>query len=176
MSHSEMQADPLDRLGDALHAAVAADLDRSPDHTSTRAFRPGRHKRRAVAGVMAAALIAVPGVAFAASALISNTEVARSIPNGTLALLGTEPTCTTVREGIEFECTLAKVPSGELAPGAWKGTLEASVDDQSRVNGGCRSENAAGTQWRCYVGEEAVRQRIIGPNLLGQHASGPGVG
>jgi hypothetical protein len=48
-----------------------------------------------------AAAIAVPGVAFAASALISGEEVARSMPAGTLALMGTDPECTVVREGIE---------------------------------------------------------------------------
>jgi hypothetical protein len=176
MSRPETQADPLIHLGDALHAAAAADLAQSSDRTAVRAPRPIRRKRRVVAGAMVAALIAVPGAAFAANALISNDEVARSIPNGTLALLGTEPSCTTVREGIEFECTLAKAPTGELGPGAWKGTVEPSVDDQARVNGGCRSENAAGTQWRCYVGEEAVRRQIVGPDLLGQYSPGPGVG
>jgi hypothetical protein len=55
-------------------------------------------------------------------------------------------------------------------------TVEPTVDDSKLVNGGCRSLNAAGTHWRCYVGEEAVEQQIIGPALLGAPSSGPSVG
>jgi hypothetical protein len=159
----------LEQLGDALHAAASADLA-----GARVAPRPSR--RRVFVAAAVAALIAVPGVAFAANALIGADEVARSIPNGTLALLGTNPTCTTVREGIEFDCTLGRAPTGEIQPGAWKGTVEPTVDDAKRVNGGCRSLAADGTHWRCYVGREAVRQQIIGPDFLGQTSPGPGVG
>jgi hypothetical protein len=157
----------LDNLGDALHAAAAANLARTERN---------RH-RRTIAGVLAATAIAVPGAAFAANALISNDEVANSIPNGTLVLMGTDPTCTTVRANVEFDCVLATVPkAGDVAAGDWNGTVEPTVDRNKRVNGGCRSLNAAGTHWRCYVGEEAVRQHIIGADLLGQFSPTPGVG
>ena len=52
-------------------------------------------------------MIAVPGIAYAADQLISNDEVAASMPAGTLALAGTEPTCTVVRQDVEFHCVLA---------------------------------------------------------------------
>jgi hypothetical protein len=58
----------------------------------------------------------------------------------------------------------------------WKGTVEPTVDDTKHVNGGCRSLQSDGRHWRCYLGEEAVRQRIIGAGFLGEYAPSPGVG
>jgi hypothetical protein len=118
----------------------------------------------------------VPAVAFAAGVFDSPAEVAQSIPAGTLALMGTEPTCTTVREGVEYDCHLAKAPIGELEPGAWKGTVEPTVDASKHVNGGCRALDAAGTEWRCYLGREAVRQGVIANRMLGEAAPAPAVG
>jgi hypothetical protein len=161
--------DHLDRLGDALHAAAARDL------TRRRAAWRAR-KRRRVLGALVAAVVAVPGVAVAANALISSDEVARSIPNGALWLLDTHPRCTTVRAGVEFDCVLDTAPREGIEPGRWKGTVEPTVDDSKHVNGGCRSLNGAGTHWRCYVGQEAVTQKIIGPGLLGEPSRGPAVG
>jgi hypothetical protein len=165
----------LDRLGDVLHSATTADLQAGTNR-GRRGQSAGKRTRTKLAMVALAAALAVPAVAVAADALTSDTEVARSLPNGTVALLGTEPTCTTVREGVEFECRLDRPPSEELAPGQWKGTVEPTVGDDQHVNGGCRSENADGTLWRCYVGEEAVRQNVIGASLLGEYAPGPSVG
>ena len=158
--------DHLERLGDRLRDAAAADL----------AVGRARRRRRRTVGALAAAAIAVPGAALAANALISTDEVARSLPNGTFALLHTHPRCTTVRAGVEFDCVLARPPQGDVGAGRWKGTVEPTVDDAQRVNGGCRSLNAAGTHWRCYVGEEAVRQAIIAQGFLGQRSPGPGRG
>jgi hypothetical protein len=79
-----------------------------------------------------------------------------------------------VRENVEYRCVLARPPAPEVAD--WMGTVEPTVDATKHVNGGCRSENAAGTAWRCYIGEEAVRQQIIGPDFLGEYAPTPGVG
>jgi hypothetical protein len=157
----------LEALGDALRAAALADL--------ARARR--RRRRRTGAGVLAAAAIALPGGALAANALITDADVAGSIPRGTWALMGTLPRCTTVRPNVEFDCVLDRAPRvGDIAPGDWKGTVEPSVDRSQHVNGGCRSLDAAGTHWRCYIGREAVRQRIIGSGFLGQPSGGPGVG
>jgi len=157
----------LDRLGEALHAATTADV--------TRVAR--RRRRRALVGGLAALAILVPGAALAANALITNDDVAKSIPSGTWALMGTQPTCTTVREGVEFDCTLAKPPrTGDVAPGGWDGTVEPTVDRTKHVNGGCRSLSADGRHWRCYIGREAVEQQIIGPDFLGESAPGPGRG
>lgn len=161
--------EPLQHLGDALYAATTADM------AGTRP--PGRRHRRVVAA-LAAAVVAVPGAALAANALISASQVAQSLPQGTLALLGTHPTCTTITAGVQVDCTLTTAPSanGGPEPGQWLSTGEPTVDASQRVNGGCRSENADGTRWRCYVGEAAVHEQIIGQGFLGQHSSGPGVG
>jgi hypothetical protein len=50
------------------------------------------------------------------------------------------------------------------------------VDDTKHVNGGCRSLASDGRRWRCHLGQEAVRQRIIGAGLLVEFAPSPGVG
>jgi hypothetical protein len=157
----------LDRLGAALHAAATDDVARGAR----------QRRRRTLAGALAALAIVVPGAALAANALISNHDVANSIPSGTWALMGTQPTCTTVRPDVEFDCTLAKPPrTGDIAPGGWDGTVEPTVDRTKHVNGGCRSLSADGRHWRCYIGREAVRQGIIGPGFLGEFAPAPGRG
>jgi hypothetical protein len=162
-----MTAGRLDRLGAALHAAATDDVARGAR----------RRRRRTIAGALAALAIAVPGAALAANALIGNDDVARSIPSGTWALMGTQPSCTTVRPGVEFDCTLAKPPrTGDVAPGEWGGTVEPTVDRTKHVNGGCRSLSADGIHWRCYIGREAVRQGIVGAGFLGEFAPAPGRG
>jgi hypothetical protein len=266
----------LARLGDALDRAVQADLA-GPAERPHRARGTGRLRgsRRVVAGVALTAVL-VPAAAIAATQLISTGQVAASLPQGTLALAGTHPTCTVVQAGVEYHCVLAKAPSdatpapvdpdpaangvvpsagggvqilvklpsgkrmlfkaateqdlkrqvvaytlksdgvsstristitseypaaptttpgtttpgtttpGATAPGTttapqtaatdWKGTVEDTVDATKHVNGGCRALNSAGTDWECYLGQEAVTQQIIGQSFLGQYAPGPGVG
>jgi hypothetical protein len=161
----------LAQLGDALYAATSADLARS------RTAAAPRRQRRLMAA-LAVAVVAIPGVAIAANALISPSQVARSIPQGTLALLNTHPTCTTVTAGVEYDCTLHATPSENGGPpaGQWLGTVEPTVDASKHVNGGCRSLNAEGTHWHCYLGQAAVQQQIVGSGLLGQYAPTPGVG
>ena len=61
-------------------------------------------------------------------------------------------------------------------PADWNGTVEPTVDASKHVNGGCRSQNGAGTEWECYIGQAAVQQNIIGAGFLGQPVQGPGVG
>jgi hypothetical protein len=116
----------------------------------------------------------VPGAAVAAIELISEDDVARSLPAGTLSLAGTEPDCTVVRQDVEYHCVLARPPAPEFDD--WMGAAEPTVDASKHVNGGCRALDAEGTEWRCYIGEEAVRQQIIGPGFLGEYAPSPGVG
>jgi len=156
------QTETLDRLGDALEAAASRDL-------TTR-----RRPRRGVVAAAVAAVVLVPAVAIAGSKLISNGDVANSLPAGTLSLAGTDPTCTTVTDGVEYRCVLAKAPAPEVSD--WNGTVEPTVDKTKHVNGGCRSLNSAGTTWECYLGQAAVDQRIIGAGFLGQFAPSPGVG
>ena len=157
-----MEQTTIGRLGDALEAAARQDL------ASRR-----RPRRRIVAAALAAAVL-VPAAAFAGAKLISNDDVAKSLPAGTLSLAGTEPACTTVTDGVEYHCVLTTAPAPEVSD--WKGTVEPTVDATKHVNGGCRSLNSAGTEWQCYIGQAAVDQKIIGAGFLGEFAPGPGRG
>ncbi len=76
------------------------------------------------------------------------------MPAGTLALAGTEPTCTVVAQDVEFHCVLTHPPAPEVSD--WKGTVEPTVDATKHVNGGCRSLTSDGLEWQCYIGEAAV--------------------
>ena len=168
----------LAAIGDALEHAARHNLIRTrPAAARSRVLAKSRHPRR-LAAILAALVIVIPGGAIAATQLFSNDDVAASIPAGTLALLNTHPACTTVTAGVEYHCTLARVPSdsGAPVPNQWLGTVEATVDATKHVNGGCRSLNAAGTEWECYIGEKAVAEQIIGQGFLGAYAPSPGVG
>jgi len=156
------RTETLDRLGDALEAAMR------------RNVAARRRPRRGVAAAVAAAVVLVPAAAVAGAKLISNDDVAKSLPAGTLSLAGTEPTCTSVTDGVEYRCVLAKAPAPEVSD--WKGTVEPTVDQTKHVNGGCRSLNSAGTTWECYIGRAAVDQQIVGAGFLGEFAPSPGRG
>jgi hypothetical protein len=165
------ELDPrLHALGDRLERAATSDLAAG---RPVPARRPRRVSRR-LALVVATLAIGVPGVAIAADRLISNGDVAQSMPAGTLALAGTEPTCTVVKQDVEFHCVLAKAPAPEVSD--WKGTVEPSVDSTKHVNGGCRSLASDGREWQCYIGQAAVDEKIIGQGFLGESMPSPGVG
>jgi hypothetical protein len=152
-------------LGDALQRAAEVDL-------ATTAAGPAPRRRLAVA--IAAAAVLIPSGAIAATQLIGGEEVARSLPAGTLSLAGTQPTCTVVRQDVEYHCTLERAPAPEVSD--WKGTVEPTVDATKKVNGGCRSLASDGRTWQCYVGRTAVEQKIISAGFLGESAPSPGVG
>jgi len=156
------RTETLDRLGDALEAATR------------RTVAAHKRPRRGIVAAAVAAVVLVPAAAIAGAKLISNGDVASSLPAGTLSLAGTEPTCTTVKGGVEYRCVLAKAPAPEVSD--WKGTVEPTVDATKHVNGGCRSLRADGLEWQCYLGQTAVDEQIIGPGFLGEYSSGPGVG
>ena len=149
-------------LGAALEQSAAADL------------RAARRPRRRLAAAAVALAILIPGAAFAAVHLISNDDVAVSMPAGALVLEGTHPTCTTVKDGVEYHCVLASAPGPEISD--YKGTVYQTVDKTQHVNGGCRSLNTAGTEWECYIGQAAVEQQIISQGFLGSVETAPGVG
>ena len=158
----------LDRLGDALEAGAAADLHARPAQPRGRRF-----STRIAIGVAVLAVL-VPSVALAATQLIGTDDVAQSLPAGTLSLAGTNPTCTVVEQDVEYLCVLEHAPAPEVSD--WKGTVEPTVDATKHVNGGCRSLTSDGRSWRCYIGQAAVDQQIIGPDFLGEYAPSPGVG
>ncbi|HEU5212229.1 MAG TPA: hypothetical protein VFU10_05625 [Gaiellaceae bacterium] len=153
----------LNRLGEALERSAEADL--APLRRITG--------RRLAVGLAVLAVV-VPGAAIAVGSLTGADQVAQSMPAGTLALAGTEPTCTVVKDNVEFHCVLAHAPAPEISD--WRGTVEPTVDATKHVNGGCRSLRSDGTEWECYLGQEAVSQQIIGAGFLGAYAPSPGVG
>ena len=155
----------LNDLGDALERATAADL----------AASRRRRAPRKLALTIAALAVAIPGLAFAANALISSEEVAASLPAGTRMLQGTEPRCTVVKADVEYHCVLAR-PIAAPEVSDMKGTVEPTVDATKHVNGGCRSLDSDGRTWQCYIGQAAVEQRIVGAGFLGEYAPTPGVG
>jgi len=154
--------DRLIALGDDLERAARKDLRRH-----------SRRRRRVLGGAAALAVL-LPGGALASS-LLSSEDVARSMPAGTKFLVGTTPTCSVVRDGVEYHCTIKGHFESEI-DGSLKGTVEPTVDKTKHVNGGCRSLTDDGREWSCYVGEEAVRQQIVGAGFLGEYAPSPGVG
>ncbi len=156
----------LDRLGDALERAAERDV------TGARTQRRRRSRRLALAAVAVA--VAIPGLAFAADRLIGGADVARSLPAGTHALAGTNPSCTAVVQDVEYHCVLERPPAPEVSD--WKGTVEPTVDATKHVNGGCRSLTSDGLEWQCYIGRAAVDQQIVGEGFLGEYAPSPGVG
>ena len=171
------ELDPqLHALGARLERAAAADLAAA---APAAVGRPPRISRR-LSIALAALVIAIPGVAIAADRLVSTSDVAQSLPAGTLALAGTEPTCTVVTKDVEYHCVLAKAPAIEVTDAAgnpqWKGTVEPSIDASKHVNGGCRGLTNDGLEWQCYIGQAAVDQKIVGQSLLGEYAPSPGVG
>jgi hypothetical protein len=181
MNPSPEAADRLERLGAALDRAVRTDLGGHAGLRRGTAGRRTRHPRRLVAGVVLTAVL-VPAAAIAATQLLSPSQVAASLPQGTKALIGTNPSCTVVTANVEYHCVLASAPSIDGAPTdatgtpQWLGTVEPTVDASKHVNGGCRAQNQAGTDWKCYIGQAAVRQSIISAGFLGQYAPSPGVG
>ena len=155
----------LARLGDELERATTADLARN---------RRRRLTPRIALVAAALALVLGSGIAIAAGHLIDSRSVADSLPAGTAALIGTHPTCTAVKEGVEYRCTLERPPAPEVSD--WKGTVEPSVDASKHVNGGCRSLASDGLTWTCYLGRAAVEQKIISAGFLGDYSPSPGQG
>ena len=132
-------------LGDALERAAA-------DGPPARARAVAARRLLAAAVVLA---IAVPGLAVRGRpADQRTTRSPQSMPAGTLALAGTEPTCTVVVQDVEFHCVLTHPPAPEVSD--WMGTVEPTVDATKHVNGGCRSLTSDGLEWQCYIGEAAV--------------------
>lgn len=153
----------LAELGDALERVVARDIRRA------------RTRRRRLVAFVVCAAIAVPGIAYAASTLISADEVAAGLPAGTHMLQGTDPHCSVVHEGVEYHCVLSRLPA-EPEVANMKGTVEPTVDATKHVNGGCRSLTSDGREWQCYLGSAAVTQRIVSADFLGAYAPVPGRG
>lgn len=152
----------LTQLGDAMERSAAADL------------RPSRRRRHVLLAAAAVAAVAIPSVAIGARLFTSTHEVEQSMPAGARILIGTDPTCTVVKQDVEYHCVLARPPVGEITE--FKGTVYNTVDATKHVNGGCRSLRSDGLVWQCYLGQAAVDQKIISQGFLGEYAPAPSVG
>jgi hypothetical protein len=104
----------LAALGRELERAVGAQL-RADARSGSQPAAPRRRRRRLAVGA-AALVLGVPAAALGANALLSTQDVAQSLPAGTRALIGTQPTCTVVTANVEYHCTLAEAPSNPGAP------------------------------------------------------------
>jgi hypothetical protein len=95
-------------------------------------------------------------------------RITRAYRNQVLASFGFTPAQITAdNEAID-------AGAAGIGAGQFKGTVEPTVDATHHINGGCRAINADGTQWDCYLGQAAVKEKIV--SGLGAYVSGPGVG
>lgn len=97
-------------------------------------------------------------------------RITRAYRNKVLAGFGFTP-AQIKADNVAIDAGAAGVGAGQF-----KGIVEPTVDATHHVDGGCRAISADGSRWQCYIGQAAVRQRIIGRALLGQDLSAPGVG
>jgi hypothetical protein len=158
----------LDDLRGALLAAAAADLA-SVDAAPTAAPLPrpaARPARRLHLGTARARLalaflviaVAVPGLVIAAGPIGPERASANGLPAGSTVMTATQPTCTAIRESVEYECAFAESPR--------VGRVVRIVDASGQVDGGCRSQNAVETFWICYFGEAAVQHQVVAQEVL----------
>ncbi|HEY2054442.1 MAG TPA: hypothetical protein VGH14_10960 [Solirubrobacterales bacterium] len=161
------RATRLDDLRGALLAAAAADLA-TADAARAAAFprpaaRPARRlhlgtTRARLALALLVVALAVPGVVIATGLIGPERAVANGLPAGSTVMTATQPTCTAIRDGVEYECAFAESPQ--------VGRVVRTVDASGHVDGGCRSQNAIETFWICYFGEAAVNHRVVAQEFL----------
>jgi hypothetical protein len=152
----------VEELRGALLAAAAVDLSGGePADTAAVVPRAGRGARRLrfEAGRARAALallvvaLALPGVAIGTGMLGAGEAVADGLPAGSTVMTAMQPTCTALREGVEYRCVFA-------APQRQEGVVH-TVDSSGQVDGGCRSLDEVKTVWICYFGAAAVHQQVV---------------
>lgn len=166
----------LQVVGDALQRSWRA------DHARRVTIKRSRSRRLAVIFVAAAVLVAA-GTAIASSLLKSTSDEQQGMLNGYALFKGTHPSCQRLQDS-SFTCSLDKAPTeitfygkdGQLLPNAYLGVKAETVNSSRHVDGGCVSTSADGRAWHCYLGEEAVRQGIIGRDFLGTYLPEPPTG
>jgi len=162
------RATRLDDLRGALLAAAAADLEsaeaaRAAAPLPRPAARPARRLhfgtlRGRLALAMLVVAVAIPGIVIAAGPIGPDQASANGLPAGSTVMTATQPTCTAIREGVEYECAFAESPR--------VGRLVRTVDASGQVNGGCRAQNAIETFWICYFGKAAAHHRVLGQGAV----------
>jgi type IV secretory pathway VirB2 component (pilin) len=162
------RATRLDDLRGALLAAAAADLAtadaaRAAASIPRPAARPARRLYLGTArGRLALAFlviaVAVPGIVIATGLVGPERAAANGLPAGSKVMTAIQPTCTSIRDGVEYECAFAESPR--------VGRIVRVVDASGQVDGGCRSQNAVETFWICYFGEAAVNHQVVAQEAL----------
>jgi hypothetical protein len=158
---------------DAILTSSGPDPLALPGATAPTLPRAGGRPRYRRAAFIAAAALAIPGAALAASAAFGPEDVERGLPAGAQLLVGTDPKCSEVERDVVYDCKLGQAPTVEQPAEAgnaqppWLGAVSLIVDGQGLINGGCRSQSGDGTAWRCYIGQAAADQQILDPRLLG---------
>ena len=162
------RATRLDDLRGALLAAAAADLAsadaaRAAASLPRPAARPARrlhfgHTRARLALAFLVIALAAPGVVIATGLTGPEQAAANGLPAGTRVMTATQPTCTAIREGVEYECAFAESPQ--------VGRVVRTVDASGQVDGGCRAQNAVETFWICYFGAAAVHHQVVAQEVL----------
>ncbi|MGH2938399.1 MAG: hypothetical protein ACRDPE_09800, partial [Solirubrobacterales bacterium] len=102
--------------------------------------------------------VAVPGVVIGTGPIGPERAAANGLPEGSTVMTATQPTCTAIREGVEYECSFAESPR--------VGRVVRTVGASGQVDGGCRSQNAIETFWICYFGEAAVDHQVVPQEVL----------
>lgn len=162
------RATRLDDLRGALLAAAAADLasaDAPPATASlprpaarpVRRLRFGTARARLALAVLVIA-VAVPGIVIGSGLARPERAAANGLPAGSKVMTATQPTCTAIREGVEYECAFADSPG--------VGRVVRVVDSSGQVDGGCLSRNVVETVWICYFGAAAVNHQVVAQEAL----------
>lgn len=158
------RAGRLDDLRGALLAAAAADLatadavrPAAPRARPARRLYFGTARARLALAFLAIA-VAVPGVVIATGLIRPDRAAANGLPAGSTVVTATQPTCSAIREGVEYECAFAESPR--------VGRVVRTVDASGQVDGGCRSLDAVETFWICYFGEAAVDHHVVAQGVL----------
>jgi hypothetical protein len=104
---------------------------------------------------------------------ITAAHVAAGMPAGATIFAQTDPTCVVETDGKTYRCTLKNAPAPEISNFLGSKHIVVIV---GAVAGGCIGLDRAGMTWNCFLGQDAVDQRIIDKGLLGQPAPVPSRG
>jgi hypothetical protein len=164
---SDTDRDRLTTIGDTLQDAVAGAI--------ARGARTRRSTRRRVVIVAVCAAAALPAAVMAADVLLPGRTVATYLPRGAAIWIDTDPTCTAVRDGLEYRCVLARAPF-HATTSPYRGAIENTVGDDQRINGACIGTSDDGLRWECYLGDAAVDAGIMERDVLGAAQTEPAAG
>jgi hypothetical protein len=185
-----MTIEPMSERPSADLARLGDDLERRAGTQLAASRRRGRTVR--VAGGLAVAAMLLTATA-AAAGLFSPKQVAAGLPASAVIFGNTHPVCVLDADGATFHCTLDTapqsdaigygpdaLPSGKAAadPGVAPDYLDSAqpIAIDGVITGGCRGRSSDGLHWDCWIGQDAVDQLILAPDMLGQPMTEPGRG